>query len=70
MPAAAAPAQLETLDRNDLNAGLDHPGTGVGLAFIGNHHAGSERGGDRCQEAALPGDVEAPEIIFLSRGSG
>src|SRR5512133_482168 len=39
VPAAAALAQLEALDGDDLDAGLAHLGDGVGVALISDHHA-------------------------------
>src|SRR4029453_7494231 len=43
VPTAAALAQLETLDGDDLDAGLAHLGDRVGVALVGDDHAGLER---------------------------
>src|SRR5689334_24893470 len=40
---AAALAQLEALDRDDLDPGLAQRGVGAGVALVGDDHAGLER---------------------------
>src|SRR5262245_11754554 len=43
VPAAAALAQLEAIDGDDLDAGLAYLGDRVGVALVGDHHAVLER---------------------------
>src|SRR4029453_8224136 len=43
VPAAATLAQLEALDGDDLDPGLAHLGDRVGVALVGDDHAGLER---------------------------
>src|SRR3954452_14755238 len=43
VPAAAALAELEPLDRDDLDAGLTHLGDRVGVALVGDDHTRLER---------------------------
>src|SRR5262249_59306789 len=41
--AAAALAELEALDRDDLDPGLAQRGVGAGVALVGDDHPGLER---------------------------